>query len=313
MRRAGAGSGSSKPSPRRARRARYRRLRNGLLRILAGPLIALLGALPWSAAQALGRAIGRLLWRLGRRDRERTLEHLTLAFPDRPRGEIVALGRASFRSHGMNLAETLHLLARDLDGVNRHLEIEGWEHVEAVGDRPLLIVTGHCGNWELLSPAFQSRGRKLAAVVRALEDAWAERLATRIRQRFGTTVIRRGTRESVRELLRVMRGGEALIMLIDQDIRADSVWVPFFGRPARTPSGAAEIALRRKMAVVPAFCVRRADGSHLARFSPSLDLPDDVTAATALMTRTVEDHVRRYPDQWVWMHRRWRHRPPDAG
>ena len=295
---------------RRARRARYRRLRNGLFRWLVPPMTWFLGALPWSGTQAVGRGIGRLLWHLGGRDRRRTLDHLALAFPEKTAAEQEKIGHASFRSHGMNLAEALHLLRHDLESAMNHLTVEGWEHVEAVGDRPLLVVTGHCGNWELMGPAFQSRRRKMAAVVRALDDAWADRLATRLRGRFGTRVIRRGTGESARDLLRVMRGGDALMMVIDQDLRVDSVWVPFFGRLAKTPSGAAEIALRRRMAVIPAFCVRREDGSHVARFSPPLDLPEEVTAATALMTHAVEMHVRRHPDQWVWMHRRWRHRPP---
>ena len=195
-------------------------------------------------------------------------------------------------------------------GAVSHLEVDGWRHVEAVGRRPLLVVTGHCGNWELFSPAFQSRGHSLAAVVRQMDWDWAEDLATRIRQRFGTTVIRRGSHESVRLLRRIMKGRDALIMLIDQDIRVDSVWVPFFGRLARTPSGPAALALRRDMVVLPAFCVRRPDGSHLVSFQAALDLPDDLTAATAMMTRSVEEHVRQQPDQWVWMHRRWRHRPP---
>jgi KDO2-lipid IV(A) lauroyltransferase len=100
-------------------------------------------------------------------------------------------------------------------------------------------------------------------------------------------------------------------MLIDQDTRVEGVWVPFFGRPAFTPVGAAKISLRMGAATVPTFIERLDDGTHLARFLPPLDLPDDETEATALMTRSIEDQVRRRPEQWVWMHRRWRRQPPD--
>lgn len=95
-------------------------------------------------------------------------------------------------------------------------------------------------------------------------------------------------------------------MLIDQDTKVDGVWVPFFGRPAFTPAGAAKIALRSNAAVIPTFIERLPDGRHLAVFQAPLDLPDDPNAATALMTARIEEQVRRRPEQWVWMHRRWR-------
>ena len=98
-------------------------------------------------------------------------------------------------------------------------------------------------------------------------------------------------------------------MLIDQDTKVEGVWVPFFGRPAFTPVGAAKIALKQRAAVVPVFIERLPDGEHLARYHPPLDLPDDPQAATALMTAKIEEQIRRHPEQWVWMHRRWRRQP----
>jgi KDO2-lipid IV(A) lauroyltransferase len=109
----------------------------------------------------------------------------------------------------------------------------------------------------------------------------------------------------------VLRAGGSLGMLIDQDTRVEGVWVPFFGHPAFTPVGAARIALRQRAAAVPTFIERLPDGTHLARFHPPLDLPADETEATALLTRAIEDQIRRVPAQWVWMHRRWRRRPAD--
>ena len=112
-------------SPARARRARYRRVRNEILRWLLEPLTWCLGVLSWSGAQAVGRAIGRLLWRLGGRDRGRTLDHLAIAFPGRPAAELERTGRASFLAHGMNLAETLHLLGHAPEKALRHLDDDG--------------------------------------------------------------------------------------------------------------------------------------------------------------------------------------------
>jgi len=122
--------------------------------------------------------------------------------------------------------------------------------------------------------------------------------------------INRAQPGAARRLLQTLRDGGALGMLIDQDTRVKGVWVPFFGRPAFTPVGAAEIALRRNVAVVPAFIERREDGRHLARFYPVLELADDLVEATAQMTATIEGQIRRRPEQWVWIHRRWRHQQP---
>jgi KDO2-lipid IV(A) lauroyltransferase len=100
-----------------------------------------------------------------------------------------------------------------------------------------------------------------------------------------------------------------LAILIDQDTSVDGVWVPFFAQAAHTPIGAAEMALRHGMRVVPAFLERREGGLHAARFLPALELPADATAATAVMTSAIEEHIRRHPEQWVWWHRRWRRQP----
>jgi KDO2-lipid IV(A) lauroyltransferase len=214
----------------------------------------------------------------------------------------------------MNLAEILHLLARGCDDVARYVEVEGWERVEALraAGRGVLIVTGHCGNWELLAAAINCRGLGMRVVARALDEPELQELLVALRDRFGSRTIERGRPGAARELLRALREG-ALGMLIDQDTRVEGVWVPFFGRPAYTPVGAARIALKQDAAVVPSFIERLPDGRHLARFLPPLDLPDDETEATALMTAAIEAQIRRVPEQWVWMHRRWRRQPPVAG
>jgi KDO2-lipid IV(A) lauroyltransferase len=259
----------------------------------------------------VGRLFGRLGWWFGRRDRRRALEHLALAFPERPAAERRALARAAFRHQGMNLAEDLHLLSRGCADVARYVETEGWERVAALraAGTGVLIVTGHCGNWELLAAAINCRGLGMRVVARALDEPELQDLLVAFRRRFGSESIERGRPGAARELLRALREG-ALGMLIDQDTRVEGVWVPFFGRPAYTPVGAAKVALRPGVAAVPAFIERRPDGTHLARFLPPLDLPPDETAATALMTQAIEAQIRRRPEQWVWMHRRWRRQPP---
>jgi KDO2-lipid IV(A) lauroyltransferase len=277
-------------------------------------LAALLGHLSWAAAQRCGRGLGAVAWALGRRDRRRALEHTAIAFPQLAPAARRDLARASFLHLGTALGESLHLLRRDCDAITSHVRVEGWEHVERAraGGRALLVVTGHCGNWELLAATIACRGRGLAVIARRLDEPLLDRLLVGLRARFGVSTIARGSPGAARDLLRLLRGGGALGILIDQDTKVDGVWVPFFGRPAFTPAAAAEIVRRLGAAAVPAFIERLADGSHVARFAPAVELPADATAATALLTRTIEEQIRRVPEQWVWLHRRWRRQPPEA-
>ena len=274
-------------------------------------LSSTLGRLPWRAAQQVGRGIGTLGWTLARRDRRRALDHLALAFPEKPEPERRRLARDCFRHLGAVLGECLHLFHRDCAFVGAVVEVEGFEVIEEVRreGRPLVLFTGHCGNWELLGAAVNCRGLGMAVVARPLDEPVQQRLLTALRERFGTPSIARGSEGAARQLLATLRRGGALGMLIDQDTKIDGVWVPFFGRPAFTPVGAAKIALRQNTAVIPAFIERLEDGRHAVTLHPPLDLPDDPTAATALMTARIEEQIRRRPEQWVWMHRRWRRQP----
>ncbi|MBW8876717.1 MAG: lysophospholipid acyltransferase family protein [Acidobacteria bacterium] len=297
--------------PRRKKSRLRARLEPALLNAGLRLLTATLGRLSWSAAQRVGRGLGALGWRLSRRDRRRTLDHLALAFPEMPESDRRRLGRDCFRHHGTTLGECLHLFHRDCAFVKSVAEVRGWEEIEKAraAGRALLLFTGHCGNWELLGAAVNCRGLGMAVVARPLDEPVQQRMLTGLRERFGTPSIARGSEGAARQLLATLRRGDALGMLIDQDTKIDGVWVPFFGHPAFTPVGAAKIALRQNTAVIPAFIERLADGRHTVTLHPPLDLPDDPTAATALMTAKIEEQIRRRPEQWVWMHRRWRRQP----
>ncbi len=290
---------------------RSRLVRAVLVAGIVWTLAALLRLLPLAAAQGLGGAVGRLGWYVARRDRRRALAHLAIAFPERSLAERTRLARACLLHLGRTLGEALWFFTRGCRELARHVEVEGLESVAAAraDGRPAVFITGHCGNWELLAAAANCNGLGITVVTRGLDEAPLQELLGRLRGRFGSRTIERGERGAARELLRTLRGGGALGMLIDQDTKVDGVWVPFFGRPAYTPVGAARIALHQGTVVIPTFIERRPDGSHLARFLPPLDLPADEVAATALMTRAIEEQIRRVPEQWVWMHRRWRRQP----
>lgn len=291
-----------------------RRARGTLLRGLVPLVAAALAWLPWPLVLAFGRGLGHLLYRLNGRERRRMDEHLAIAFPERRADERRRLARACAAHHGMNLAEDLHLLVRGPERIVPRIEVVGWEHVEAArrAGRPVLFATGHCGNWELLGAVVGSHDMKAFGFARELQHSVLHDALLRLRRRLGGGTILRGERGDLRHLRQVVRGEAALAILIDQDTKVDGVWVPFFGRPAYTPTAAAELASRHDMAVLPTFFERLADGTHRCTFMPPVELPDDITAATSELTATIERQIRRVPPQWVWMHRRWRRQPPDG-
>lgn len=291
----------------------YRRFRSSLARRLIPVTAAVFGRWSWRQTQRFGRTLGRLYWLVGRRDRDRALAHLRLAFPEAEEATLETRARRCFEHLAISGCELLHLVRRPPEAAVAVLDIEGWEHVATAQQEAhgVLVVTGHCGNWELLGPAFASRNTPLAAIVRSFEEDWVNEATVGFRTRLGTQVIQRGEPGAARQLLKIFRGQGNLLVLIDHDIKAESVWIPFFGTLASTAIGPAQMAIRHSMIVLPAFCERRADGRHTIRFHPPLELTDDETDVTAAMTRAVEEQIRRVPEQWTWMHKRWRR--PEGG
>lgn len=293
-----------------------RRLGRLLRRALLEPGLAagvwLASALSWRGAQRLGAAVGLALRPLLRRDRRLMAAHLALAFPEKSEAERRRLARDCWRHLGISVFELLHIRGRPPAEASSHVEVAGFAAVEAAraAGQAVVILTGHCGNWELISTANASHGLGVAAIARELDEAALHDFAVGLRRHLGSETIARGSATATRQLLRVLRSKGSLVLLIDQDIKeAESVFVPFFGRLAWTPTAATDLALRLGAAVVPTFAERRPDGSHLLTFHPALELPADVPAATALCTAAIERQIRRHPEQWVWMHRRWRRQP----
>lgn len=280
--------------------------------LVVGLFAIVCAALPWSGAQVLGRCLGRLAWSSSPRERRRILEHLGIAYPSWTQEQRLSVGRECLRQLGMSIAELLHLHIRSRSTVEKHLRIEGGDEFRALRNsgKPILIVTGHCGNWELIAAACRRLDVPLVAVARDLQTPFLHQLIVRIRERYECKTLVRGGGSSASLLLRALRGSGVLAMLIDQDIDVEGVFVPFFDRPAFTPVGAAKLARRLHAVVVPTFSERDQDGSHVVRFEPPLNLPQDLEASTALMTKRIELQIRRKPEQWVWLHRRWLRRPP---
>ncbi|HLL55184.1 MAG TPA: lysophospholipid acyltransferase family protein [Myxococcaceae bacterium] len=290
-----------------------RALRYGLVRVALG----LVGSLPVGLAGRWGWAFGWLAFRVARTDRARALDGLRRAFPDLPEAERARLAEEAFRHLGRSAFELA--CVRKLDP-----ELERWvEWPEAdrrvleaalAKGRGVLFVSGHVGNWELLARRVAMAGYPCQTIAKETTDPRLTRLVERFRAAGKLKSIWRGQDGAAKAMLKALKGGEILGMLIDQDTKVQSVHVPFFGHPASTPRAAADLALRTGAAVVMGFCQRQADGRYrvaMKEVEPEStgDREADAVALTARMTWEIEQAIRRAPAQWVWMHRRWKTQP----
>ncbi len=265
---------------------------------------------PLHTGQAIGRFLGSLAWIFARRDRRKALANISIAFPDWTEARRRDVIRTMFRHLGTSLFELVWL--PNIDERNEHTRFQGLERALTLvrEGRSVVAFTGHCGNWEWL--AYSVGKHALVTVLqRERTEAGLNDFITSIREQAGIHTIDRGSTAAGRELIRAMRKPGFVAFLIDQSIRAESAKVPFFGQPALTPIGPATLAIRTGAYAVAVFIERLADGSHLIRFGEPLETrrDDDPIALTARMTREIEEQIRRVPEQWVWMHDRWRDRP----
>jgi Kdo2-lipid IVA lauroyltransferase/acyltransferase len=291
------------------RRAFRTRLIVGGLRIVS----AIGRRIPLPTGQALGRTLGSFAHLVLRRERRKALANIAIAFPEWDETRRRATIRAMFRHFGMSLFELVWFPNMDVAERDRRTVIEGAEPMLSLIDegRGVLVFTAHCGNWEWMSYSVGLWGRPTHVLQRERDAPEMNAFITEMRARSGVHTIDRGTSAAAREMIQALRRGGILAFLIDQALRTDSVQVPFFGRPAQTPIGPARLAIRTEAIAVAIFTRRLADGRHQLTVSEPIECKrgDDPVALTAHMTRLIEGQIRLAPEQWVWMHDRWRYRP----
>ena len=264
-------------------------------------------------ARGIGRAMGRLGWYVVRRERNKALRNIALAFPDWSDAQRRKTIRAMFRHLGESLGEILWMPNLDLAKRDRWNVVTGMDGILKVIDEGsgVITFTAHCGNWEWLCYSMGMYGRPVSVLQRGRDEVEMNEYITSLRARAGVRTIDRGSTSSAREMINVIRKGGMLAFVLDQNIRTESVKVPFFGVPALTPIGPARFAIRSEAYYSIALTERRADGIQVLNFSePSrCSKDDDPIALTARITAAIEEQIRRAPEQWVWFHDRWRDRP----
>jgi len=284
---------------------------------LARLLLGFFGVLPRRIAYLAGGALGRAGYRLAARQRKVAFHNLTLALPDLSEDERVRIVKGVFDNLGRLLVEFSHFPKLNPDNIPDLVEYEGLEHYQnaLAHGNGVLFLTAHFGAWELSSFAHSVYGYPMKFLTRSIDNTLVENLISRYRTRAGNDLISRT--DAARGVLRALGNNEAVGILIDQNtIRSEGVFADFFGIPAATTPGLATFALRTDAAVVPGF-IRwdQARRKHILEFQSPVelvrtgDLEADTVSNTAEFNRIIENFVRRYPDQWLWIHRRWKTRP----
>ncbi len=282
-------------------------------------LLGTLGALPHSAAVAAGRALGQLTYMLGGSLRRTGEINLQLAFPDMDARERTRILRGCYDSLGRTLGEFSQFPRATRASLRTMIDYDpvGLGHLRAAEEagRGVIFLTGHIGAWEVLSFGWSALEYPINFIVRPLDNPRVEELIERIRTRFGNTAISKTS--AARQALRVLRAGGTLGILADLNTQAkEGVFVPFFGHMACTNTGPALLALRADALVIPTCAVwDKQRGRYFFHGDPPVELvrtgdeKRDIEINTANFAAAIERMIRAYPDQWLWIHKRWHTRP----
>ena len=283
----------------------------------AWPFIKILGWVPRSLARGFGIGLGRAFYLLHSRLREVGMRNLAMALPETNEAERRRILRGVFTSLGRQLAELCQFPKYTKENIDEVVVYEGLENYERAYARKkgVLFLTAHFGGWELSAFAHSLHGHWLHIVMRPMDNEYLDRMIEHYRTMHGNKTVAKD--DFVRGLLAAMKAGETVGILMDTNMTPPAgVFVNFFGIPACTASGLARIALRTDAAVVPGFTIWDSElGKYRLRFDPALELirtgdqEADIVANTQMFTKVIEDYVRKYPDQWLWVHRRWKTRP----
>ncbi len=272
--------------------------------------------LSWKSSLRFGRWVGRRAFRRAKQARETVLSNLAWAYPEMPLDKREELARAVFEHFGMAAAECINI--RKLKNLTTYVEMEPasrrvMDDVLSRG-RGVVYVSAHCGNWELMARALVRYGYPVNTIGKKSYDRRFTRQIDRFRREGAVHTLWRGEPDLLKRMTMVLRQGKLMGLIIDQDTKVPGVFVPFFKKPAHTPTAAALVARKASAPIVTGFSHRLPQGGYrivVTEYVPSglAESEEAILEDTRQLTARIEAHVREHPKEWVWMHKRWKTRP----
>jgi Kdo2-lipid IVA lauroyltransferase/acyltransferase len=298
--------------------AKHGKLQTTLEYLPARIILFSLGLMPASLAMSVGKMMGRLAFVFAANLRRTGERNLQLAFPDKTAEERLHLVRSCFLSLGRILGVFSQFSSRSAESIRRLFDIEGLNYLEAAKAQGngVILFTGHLGAWELTAFALSLVGHPLSFLVRRIDNPLVEELVDKTRIRFGNLTLDKLS--AARSMVKTLRSGESLGLLLDLNTLDDeAIFVDFFGIPASTNFMVAKLALRTNSPIVPIFAPwDESKQKFVVQLAPPIPVErtgeeeSDVRNLTTRLSREIENQIRRYPEQWLWIHKRWKTRPP---
>ncbi|MEE9910666.1 MAG: lysophospholipid acyltransferase family protein [Deltaproteobacteria bacterium] len=268
---------------------------------------------PLPVKRALAVGLSRLVYHLLHKHKLIAVHNLTRSFPEKSLDDILCIIKDSYASFALVFVEFMEILKLNKDNLHEWVSVKGLDHYENAcrEGKGVLLFTAHFGNWEMGSAALAILSRPPFFMARALDSPFLEMISTSTRVKLGIGNLHK--ENAMRMLLPLLRRGEPIILLIDQNVAAkEGVFVNFFGRPACATTGVALMAMHTGAAVLPIFTTRMPDGRYLTEIGPKVETVQtgnrepDMLQNTQNYNSIIEDHVRKYPGQWLWLHQRWK-------
>ncbi len=297
-------------------KSRRKKIRDDIFYYIVLGMVKLLRMIPRRTSIFLMRAIGRLVHFFAGNVRRRTVSHLHRAYgSEKTSSEIKKIARGVFLHFSTTLADIIRMPNILKSGLDKMITAEGIQHLDQAlaPGKGAIMITAHFGNWELLGAWLAKKGYPLKVVGTALHDPRLDRIVVGIRNQAGYYNIARG--KATREILRWLKEGNPVGMLIDQDTKVQGTFVRFFDQPTYTPTGAAQLARKLNLPIIPVFMRLTEDFNYHIECMPPLDQArteneeQDIIDNTQKCSDIYETIIRRFPAQWVWMHKRWKTTP----
>ncbi len=276
-------------------------------------IFALFRSIPPGVRKIVFKALMMLFYQFSGKHRLIVLNNLARSFPEKDMTELTRIARDCYRNLGIVVAEFFDIISMTRENVSDWLEFEGRDaYLKArEKNRGILFFTGHFGNWEIAAAAFALLCQPINIIYRSLDDPVLGGIVDKVRSHTGNKLIPKGG--AARKIIRLLAENESIGILVDQNVSwREGVFVDFFGRPASTTKGLAALALQTGAPVLPGFIFRMKNGRYRLVIGPEVeisrtgDYERDIFENTQRFTKIVEDNVRKYPEQWFWLHQRWK-------